>query len=276
MNFCQITDNNFSVFKPFIPAKLDHIRSDRRCVTLGLFEEKKPLGAVVLFMNNSVLEVRSFEHADTDDEGVCEQALADFVTMQNWNNVYKIEYIVGGTEEFLAEYDFTMLEVGFIPAVSDVRKFTAPLHEIVKAQGETIRSFKKTKDTSEYVLGKNLTKHQLDSYNNMYPYNRYYPDDKNKDVSCFMVRDGEPVAGVTVSETDDGRLEFQWMDARDQSPQAIMKMLFCTLVNALNKYPRETEVIICPFTEEVKGLISRFGFAEEEGNIRTRVYSYYL
>ena len=276
MKFCQITRENFKAFKPFIPDRFDHIRNDKRSLSLGFFENDSPIGAVILFANNAVLEVKSLEHIPDAEGGVCEKALADFVTEQNWQNIYRIEYVVGGTEDFLNAYDFTMLDVGFIPCESDVRKFTAPLYEIVKAQGENLGAFKKTRDTAEYVLGKNLTKHQLDSYNNLYPYNRYYPDESNSELSCFMLKDNEPVAGITMAETDEGKLEFQWMDARGRSPQEIMKLIFHTLVNALSKYPRGTEAIICPFTDEVKGLISKFGFQESEGNIKTRVYSYYL
>ena len=279
MKFCQITRENYSAFEPFIPDKLEHIRNDRRCLSLGFYEDKTPIGAVILYANNAVLEVRSLEHMPQIEDGICEKGLADFVTDQGWPNIYRIEYIVGGTEDFLNEYDFTMLEIGFIPMEGDVRKFSAPLYEIVKAQGQAVNAFKKTKDSkdiAEYILGKNLTKHQLDSYNNMYPYNRYYPDEKNDELSCFVVKDGEPVAGITMAETDEGKLEFQWMDARGLSPQDIMKLIFHTLVNALGKYPKGTEVIICPFTDEVKSLISKFGFAETPENIRTRIYSYYL
>ncbi len=91
-----------------------------------------------------------------------------------------------------------------------------------------------------------------------------------------MIKDGEPLAGIFMSETEDRKLVFQWMDARGQTPQAIMKLIFFTMVNALGKYPKGTEVIICPFTEEVKSLISKFGFNETPENIRTRIYSYYL
>ena len=276
MKFCQITKDNIKAFAPFIPSTLDKIRNDKRCLSLGFFEDDTPLGAVVLFANNAILEVRSFDHLNDIEDGVCEKALAEFVTDQNWKNIYRIEYVVGGTEEFLAEYDFTMLDIGFIPMEGDVRKFSAPLYDIVKAQGENISAFKKTKDTGEYILGKNLTRHQIDSYNNMYPYNRYFPDEKNGELSVFLVRDTVPLAGIFMTETDDRKLEFQWMDARGQAPQVIMKLIFFTLVNALSKYPKGTEVIICPFTDEVKSLIAKFGFDETNENIKTRIYSYYL
>ncbi len=276
MKFCQITRDNFKAFKPFIPERFDHIRNDKRCLSLGFFENESPVGAVILFANNAVLEVKSLEHTPEAEDGVCEKALAEFVTEQNWQNIYRIEYVVGGTEEFLDAYDFTMLDVGFIPSESDVRKFTAPLYEIIKAQGENLGAFKKAKDTSQYIFGKNLTKYQIDSYNNMYPYNRYYPDENNSELSCFMLKDNDPIAGIIMAETEDGKLEFQWMDARGRSPQEVMKFIFHTLVNALTKYPRGTEVVICLFTDEVKGLISKFGFEESKENIKTRVYSYYL
>lgn len=276
MKFCQITRDNYKAFKPFIPDKLDQIRNDRRCLSLGFYEDDQPMGAVVLFANNAVIEIRSLEHLSSVKDGVCEKEVATFVTNQNWQSIYRIEYIVGGTEEFLSEYDFTMLDIGFIPVEGDVRKFSAPLKDIITAQRETLNAYQKTKDNCEYILGKNLTKHQLDSYNNMYPYNRYFPNEKNEELSCFMLKDGLPVAGITMAETDDNKLEFQWLDARGQSPQAIMKLIFYTMVNALGKYPRGTEVIICPFTDEVKTLISKFGFSESPENIRTRIYSYYL
>ena len=276
MKFCQITKSNLNAFAPFIPSSVDKIRNDKRCLSLGFFEDDTPLGAVVLFANNAILEVRSFDHTADIEDGVCEKALAEFVTDQNWKNIYRIEYVVGGTEEFLSEYDFTMLDIGYIPMEGDVRKYTAPLYEIVKVQGENISAFKKTRDVGTYILGKNLTRQQLDAYNNLYPYNRYYPDEKNGELSVFMLMDEMPIAGVFMTETDDRKLEFQWMDARGQSPQVIMKLIFHTLVNALSKYPKGTEVIICPFTDEVKKLISKFGFDESNENIRTRIYSYYL
>ncbi len=278
MKFCQITKNNFDAFKPFIPDKLSHIRNDKRCLSLGFYEDDTPMGAVILFANNAILEVRSLEHMDELQDGVCEKALADFVTGQNWQNIYRIEYIVGGTREFLEEYDFTMLDIGFIPSEGSVRKYSAPLYDIIKAQRDSLNAFKRSGeiDKGEYIIGKKLTRHQIDSYNNMYPYNRYFRDENNEQLSCFLIKNGEPVAGITMAENDDGKLEFQWMDARGQSPQTIMKLIFHTLVNAMNLYPRGTEVIICPFTEEVKSLISRFGFSEDEGDIRTRIYSYYL
>ncbi len=178
MKFCQITDSNIRAFEPFIPKKLDKVRRDRRCLSLGFYEDDVAIGAVVLFANNAILEVRSLEHLDSVEVGVCEKELASFVTEQNWQNIYRIEYVVGGTEEFFDEYDFTMLDIGFIPMEGDVRKFSAPLKDIVKAQGDSLGAYKKSKDLCQYITGKNMTKHQLDSYNNLYPYNRYYPDEK--------------------------------------------------------------------------------------------------
>ncbi len=158
----------------------------------------------------------------------------------------------------------------------DVRKFTTPLNEVAKTQGQSLKQYKDIKDDSEFILGKNLTRGQLDSYNNTYPYNKYFPNEKNSELSCFMIKDDLPIAGITMTETDDSKLEFQWMDARGLKPQLIMKLIFHTLINAMTKYPKGTEVIICPFTEEVKGLISKFGFDESPEKIRTRIYSYYL
>lgn len=276
MKFCEITNDNIPAFKAFIPDKLDPIRKDKRSLTWGMFEDNTPMGAVVLFLNNDVLEVRSLEHLDSVEDGVCEKELADFVEKQNWENVYKIEYVVAGADEFLREYDFTMLDIGFFPILGDVRKYSATIEEILSLQKDSIEAFEKSKDKSEFIFGKDLTKYQLDSYNTMYQYNRYFPNDRNKELSCFKIKDGKPVAGITMAEMDDGKIEFQWMDARGQSPQAIMKLIFCAILNGTGRYPKETEVIICPFTHEVESLISRFGFKEVPGNIRTRIYSYYL
>ncbi len=82
MKFCQITNENYAAFAPFIPDSLSHLRKDKRCLSLGFFEEKSPMGAVILFANNAILEVRSFDHVSTIEDGVCERALADFVTDQ--------------------------------------------------------------------------------------------------------------------------------------------------------------------------------------------------
>ena len=276
MKFCEITSENYPAFRAFIPDKLEHIRKDNRSLTWGMFEDNTPMGAVVLFANNDVLEVRSLEYLDSIEEGVCEKELADFVQKQNWESISKIEYVLGGAEEFLKEYDFTMLDIGFFPMMGDVRKFSASIEEILNHQKGSIEAYKKNKDGSDYVLGKNLTKHQLDSYNSMYQYNKYFPNDKNKELSCFRIRNGEPVAGITMAETDEGKIEFQWMDAKGMSPQEKMKLIFFSILNGISKYPKETEVIICPFTNEVESLISRFGFKEVPGNIRTRIYSYYL
>ena len=276
MKLCKVTNDNFKAFSPFISPNASHIMKDRRSLSIGFFEDQSPLGAVVFFANNGILEVRSFDHLASIEDGECEKALAEFADKQQWPNIYRMEFIVAGTEDFLSEYDYTMLDIGFVPAEGDTRKFSSTLGDVYRSQKDSIELFKKNKKKHEFILGKNLTPHQVDSYNGLYPYNRYFPDIKNRELSCFMLKNNEPVAGILMEETSDGKLEFQWMSASGQSPQTIMKLIYFTLTNALSKYPEETEVIICPFTSEVKSLISKFGFSECPENIRTRIYSYYL
>ena len=91
-----------------------------------------------------------------------------------------------------------------------------------------------------------------------------------------MFKGEEVVAGIMARDLGDGTLEFQWMDAKGLAIQEVMKLVVFTTVNALKKYPPSTEVIICPFTSEVEGLVTRFGFDESPEHVETRIYSYYL
>ncbi len=275
MKFCMIDPGNRKYFDRFIPERYDRERTDKNCLTLGMFDERGPLGAVIFRKNHAVMEVLSLYYVEGLEEGECERAIAEFADLQDWD-VYRLEYIFGGSREFLEEYDFVMMEAGFVPSEGNVKKFHATLETIANAQGETIRLFDRIKDVSEIKIGKSLTNHDIDSYNNLYPYNRYYRDAENEELSTFMFKNGEVVAGILARDMGDGTLEFQWMDARCLTIQEVMKLIVYTTLNAIKKYPASSDVIICPFTREVEGLISRFGFKEYPGDIATRIYTYYL
>ncbi len=274
MKFCEINNSNKKYFEGYILRKYENLIKDPRSLTLGMHDNGEPLGVVIFYKNNDTLELRSLEYSGQLDIGECEQAIVEFANNQQWD-FYRIEYSVGGTKDFLDNYDFTMLEIGFFPMKGDVRKFHATLMEIIYNQGKIIRKMKLKLDTKKYKLGKDLTKHELDSYNTLYPYNRYYPTELNSELSAFMMDHGEPVAGV-IATMEDGVIEFEWMDARGLKPQTVMRLIMFVIQNAMNKCPADTEVIICPFLTEVTGLISRFGFKESPENIETRIYSYYL
>ena len=275
MDFCLIDAENQKYFNAFIPGRMALEIKDRNCLTLGMFDERGPLGAVVFRKRNAVMEIFSLDYLNSLEPGECEKALVEFADKQNWD-VYRLEYIVGGSREFFDDYDFVMLDAGFVPSRGNVKKFHATLGTAAKSQKEILSLFGKTKDVSEFKIGKSLTKHDIDSYNNLYPYNRYLRDENNEELSCFMFKKGEVVAGIIARDEGNGRLEFEWMDARGLAIQEVMKLIVFTTVNAIKKYPPETEVIICPFDREVEGLVGRFGFEESPGHIETRIYSYYL
>ncbi len=275
MKFCEINSVNESFFTPFLPPGLEEMRRDKRCLSYGMFDDEEVVGAAVLFVNGAVIEVRSLEYGQDVSPGLCESELAGFITQQDWD-VYRIEYCVGGNGAYFEQYDLTMMEAGFVPSVGDVKRFHATIGHIIRHQGDFLRKFLKKKRGNEFVLGRNLTQRQIDSYNELYPYNRFYPDDSNIDYSVFVVRHDRPIAGITLRMNENRQLEFQWMDARGMRVMELMKLIVFATANAVTKCPVGTDVIICPFEREVEALISKFGFAECEEKIETRIYSYYL
>lgn len=275
MKFCMIDSDNRSAFDVFLMARYEQEFGNKDSLCLGMFDDRGPLGAVILRMNHAVIEIISLDYVEGLEDGECESAIAEFVKAQDWD-VYRIEYIVGGKKSFFDDYDYVMMEVGFMPGRGNVRKYHATLKKIAMAQVDTFKLFGKTKDVSEFKIGKDLTRHDIDSYNRQYPSNRYYRDKDNEELSCFMFKNGKITAGVLARDLGDGSLEFQWMDAKHLAPQEVMKLIVYTTVNALGKYPTTADVIVCPFTREVEGLVSRFGFEEYPGDIETRIYTYYL
>ena len=55
-----------------------------------------------------------------------------------------------------------------------------------------------------------------------------------------------------------------------------MELIFTVLLNALELYNSKTQVVICPYLEEVQALIGRFGFTEDKNGHETRIYTYYI
>ena len=275
MEFCLIDDKCREFFEPFIAGRYERELNDRNNIALGIYDDRGALGAAILRKNHAVMEILTLDYTADLEAGECEKELAQLVERQDWG-VYRIEYILGADKDFLDDYDFTMMDIGFIPSEGNVKKYHATLKDIALAQGDTLKLFEKKKDVSEFKIGKNLTKHDVDSYNNIYPYNRYHKAADNEELSCFMFKGEEVVAGIMARDLGDGTLEFQWMDAKGLAIQEVMKLVVFTTVNALKKYPPSTEVIICPFTSEVEGLVTRFGFDESPEHVETRIYSYYL
>ncbi|MCR5155439.1 MAG: hypothetical protein K6C96_02000 [Butyrivibrio sp.] len=275
MEFCVIDDKSREYFEPFIARRYEIELTDKNTIALGIYDDRGVLGAAILRKNHAVMEILSLEYINDLEAGECEKELIEIIKKQDWD-VYRIEYIVGAEKTFFDDYDFAMLDIGFIPSEGNVKKYHATLKEIAQYQGETLKLFEKKKDVSEFKIGKNLTNHDIDSYNNIYPCNRYRRAADNEELSCFMFKDGEVAAGILARDLGDGTLEFQWMDARELAIQEVMKLIVFTTVNALKKYSPSCEVIICPFTSEVEGLVTRFGFKESPEHVETRIYSYYL
>ncbi len=275
MNFCMINSDCEKDFMPFLPEKYQECQFDKNYYVLGFFDEHGPLGAAILYIKDSVLEIRSLEYSDTIDVGVPERALTDFIVSQKLD-LYSIEYPIGGSKDFLEKYDFLMLDFGYSPSREDVSKYHASLKEISDSQGDTINKATKGKADHDFRLGSELTDKEISDYNSLYPNNKYYVSDNNKDYSCFFFHNDEIRAGVTLSKNSDGSLEFQWMNAEELPRPYIIKLLVFTAANAIKKCSPDTDVIICPFSEEVKLIMKRFGFHEDEGDIETRLYSYYL
>lgn len=273
MKFCGINQRNEMYFKPFMSSAF-YDSPGEKSLSLGIFDGNTPLGAALLYVDDGKCEVRSLEYSEELKVGECEKALVDFIKGQKWD-IYAIEYIAGGAPESLDEYDFTMMEAGFVPMRGDVSKYQATLFEISKAQEETINKFKARSSNYDFKLGKDLTDAEINAYNKIYPANRYIRNKYNQNLSCFMFLNGEIRGGITLREANNV-LEFQWMDASRMKIQDTMKLIVYATVNAMDKCPMGTEVIICPFSEEVKGLITRFGFKEVAEKIDSRIYTYYL
>ncbi len=275
MNFCMINSDCEKDFLPFLPEKYRECPFDKNYYVLGIFDEEGPLGAAILYLKDSIMEIRSLEYSDTLKVGDAELALTDFIKNQKFD-LYSISYPVGGTKEFLDNYDFLMLDLGYTPSKENVSKYRATLKEVSDSQRVTIDKTMEKEHGHDFKLGSELTKAEIKAYNNLFPNNKYYISDNNKDYSCFFFRNDEIKAGVTLSKTSDGSLEFQWMNAESLPRTYIIKLLVFTASNALSKCSPDTNVIICPFSDEVKTIMKKFGFHKDESRIETRLYSYYL
>ena len=275
MKFCRIEPDNQEYFDSFLSTSFADSSYDKNQLTIGMFDEIGPLGAFTVCLNDYVAEIRSLLYAERMKAGECEKAILDFIRDQDWE-IYRIELIVGGTDRYFAEYDFAMLDIGFMPSQSDISLYTATIGEIAEAQGDMLERFEKKYTPGEFKTGKELTKYELDQYNRMYPFNRYFPNDENRDLSCFLFKDGEIMAGITARKLSDSQLEFQWMDTKHVNRQETMKLIMFTTWNAMKQVEKEATVSICPFTDEVQLLVQKFGFRQSSRRIGTRVYSCYV
>lgn len=275
IRICEINKKNIHLFEPFIPDEYFRNGIAKNQAVIGFFNEEMALGAAVLEVSGGVTEILSLVYREEWKEGSIEKALTRFILGQNWN-IHRIRYIVDGTEVSLGNYDLLMLAIGYVPAKGPVKRYHTQLGVIYDRQRNIIEKYKKHYPKRGFINGANLTADQIHSYNTRFPYAMYTGCDSSDILSCFFIEDGDVLAAVIAQEDSDGILEFMWMDADELTDKDKLNMIFHVICNACAKYPPATEVVICPYLDEVAEFMARFGFTEESGSNETRIYTYYI
>ena len=275
MKFCKINETNKKIYDRYIPFRYfvgDHYTD---YIPLGIYDDDRVVGAAILSVYDGTAEIEYLSYRNEYAEGVCEEALTEFVKSQPWD-IFRIRYVADGVKEDLDAYDYVMLWLGYAPAPGDVHRFCAKLGDIIALQKKYITMFKEHEKNPNIVKGSQLSEAQISYYNNLFPYARYDRQPDNEELSSFLLRDNKPVAGIIAYEGRDGVLEFAWMDRGNETSHTVMELIFTVLLNALELYNSKTQVVICPYLEEVQALIGRFGFTEDKNGHETRIYTYYI
>ena len=280
MKICEVTEKNLDLFSMYIPSRYAgavNMKNDHR--VFGLYEgegdDVRAVSAAVVYVYDGTAEILSLSYNDDMEEGKVEQEITDFILRQKWD-IYRILYVTSGDEEVLGHYDYVMLDIGYAPSTGDVMRYHTTLQDIIKLQGENIERYKERKNKETYLKGKELTAKQLDHYNRLFPLTRYEKRPETEELSCFMIKDDLPEAGIEVISTGDNTLEFAWMNTGSSSRTELMDMLFYLISEASDAYDTSAEVVICPYQREVAQLVERFGFVPDPTGGRTRIYNYYI
>jgi hypothetical protein len=275
MKICLVDRKNYGLYEPFLndETRLLGIRENQ--VALGFYDSRMALGAAVVEVSDGIADIISLAYRDSVEEGDCEEKLLDFLLNQNWN-LFRIRYVADGDREEMDDYDSMMMSIGFIPSDGEVRRYHASLGTIYNSQKALIDKYRKRHPMKFMVKGGQLTKEQIANYNKNVPYAPYTGENGSDELSCFYLEEGRVFASIIAMEDDDGVLEFAWMDADEMTGIDRMNMIFFVIVNAIDSYGADTEVIICPYMSEVEEILGRFGFTEDEDSHETRIYTYYI
>ena len=280
MKFCEITDANAGLFDQYIPARFascKYLKRDHK--VLGLYEtvgkKTKALGACVIYVYDGTAEILSLTYNKNYLVGVPEQELTELILQQDWD-LYRILYITNGTKKELEEYDYLMMDIGYASSPGDVKRYHATLADIMHKQNKSIMTRMKKAHSIKYLSGRELTPEQLRFYNEKFPLLQYTRCPENENLSCFLIKDDMPQAGIEVLDQGDGILEFAWMNKGDLSTMETMDMIIHLITTAINIYDTKAEVVICPYQEEVIHIMERFGFKPDPKGNDTRIYTYYI
>ena len=99
MRFCLIDSKNRKYFDDFIPGRYERELGDKSYLTLGMFDERGPLGAVIMRKNHTVMEIISLNYVEGLEDGECEAAFVEFVKDDGFRNIYDYINIVNNNPE---------------------------------------------------------------------------------------------------------------------------------------------------------------------------------
>ncbi len=275
MQFCKIDNTNKELFERFIPPRFMGIGKFADSLALGMYDDDSVIGAAIVSVYDGTAEIEYLTYRKDIAEGACEEALTNFLVKQPWK-LWRIRYVADGDREDMDIYDFIMMWLGYAPSKGEVCRYSANLSVISKKQMRAFGAFLNRKNHLNILKGKELTEAQIAYYNDKFSYARYDRRPDNEELSCFLVQNNLPMAGIIAEEGEDGVLEFAWMDGGNESSNTIMEMIFTVIKNAMELYDVKTKVVICPYLQEVADMVSRFGFEEDEDGHETRIYTYYI
>ncbi len=248
-------------------------------MAFGFFDEERIYGTAVIEIEDGVATILSLSYDKSLEPGVCEEVITNaLLNTKGKPEIDRIVFVAEGTADELSQYDYIMMNLDYFPRQGEVNYYSSTLEKIAKRQQKNLLYAEKKMKDKTFVCADELTSVQLNYYNAQHPENPYIKEEQDSRVCMFYLKDNYPVAGIFVKENEQGNAVLTWMgyDA-EVSPLARLFLIYSLVVRALKVYSKDKKVIVCPFNNEVAGIMSQFGFqTEEDGLFEAHVSTRYL
>lgn len=279
MKVCRITKDILPFYERYVPTRYRSMIGNKNYHIWGIFDKKDVRGAAVMQIVDGIAEILSLLYDEDISYGTCEKLITDIILKKaSVYDLSRVRYIAEGTEDELRALDYAMYDIGYAAREGEVKLYKTTLGELLRISDKYIELVEKKLDKQSIVSGEQLTKRQISAYNEEHSNIPYSEELLDPRITLFLLKDDMPTACVMARQNDDGDIVFVWMTyEKNVSKKTLIFMFHAQMIYARKFYSPDTNVIVCPFSEEVEGLVSQLGFRENiDEKAETHIYTMYL
>lgn len=279
MKICSIGRDNLELFERFIPNDMHHLMNEEKHLFLGVFDETGTHAACVLSVVEGIAQIQSLRCDKYAYQEGFESDIVDIIVKNSQKlDVFQIQYIGAGNEEYLENLDCRMMDAGFFPSEGEVVKYTATLQTIKDSLGSLLQSVMKKFSRENLKRACDIDQKLMWKFNRHHPETAYSYDEYDNELSMFFVPNDEITSGIYVKKSEAGELVLSWMDFTEESSESDRMLLaIAAFNNACQIYKPDKKVVIYSFLAEVDRIIKRLGFTvDDSAEDKTHIYNYYI